>query len=163
MCVFGSGTWKVPQSPFGMGFMLLLPDLLAIYWRFLIPPWNLSPHNSKPLPTVIGFSCYFVPQNIETNSKAKLKCTKTILKLQFPASPSQIFFTFSPSTELAAAGGHVVVCELLLDALADVHKCFPQLSGDLTSWWGSVRESTKYRNCSFLSQPKRSCCKPFLM
>jgi hypothetical protein len=23
---------------------------------------------------------------------------------------------------LAAAGGHVVVCELLLDALADVHK-----------------------------------------
>lgn len=51
--------------------------------------------------------------NIETNSKAKLKCTKTILKLQFPASPS---------TELAAAGGHVVVCELLLDALADVHK-----------------------------------------
>ena len=26
-------------------------------------------------------------------------------------------------TELAAAGGHVVVCELLLDALADVHKC----------------------------------------
>ena len=105
-----------------------------IRWIFDTTVEPLPPHNSKPLPTVIGFSCYFVPQNIETNSKAKLKCTKTILKLQFPASQSQIFFTFSPSTELAAAGGHVVVCELLLDALADVHKCFPQLSGDLTSW-----------------------------